>query len=110
MGRTKMQKLIAISLTVVLLALACGSAAFAGSTEESMPNRQSQTEDIPVILDVLILRPVGLVACVVGLAAAVIALPFAIPSGSMDHVSQDLIQEPFYYTFKRPLGKNMPRE
>jgi hypothetical protein len=104
-----MKKIIAICLTAVLLELACGSAAFAGSQEESMPNRQSQADDIPVIIDVLILRPVGLVACVVGLAAAVIALPFAIPSGSMDQVSQALIQEPFYYTFKRPLGKNMPR-
>jgi hypothetical protein len=105
-----MKKRIAIFLTVALLMSACGQAAFAGRTEESMPDRQSQADDIPVIIDVLILRPVGLVGCVVGLVAAVIALPFAIPSGSMDQVSQALIQEPFYYTFKRPLGKNMPRE
>jgi hypothetical protein len=104
-----MKKKIAIFLTVTLLLSACGSAAFAGNMEETMPNRQSQAEDIPVFFDVLILRPLGLVGCAVGLAAAVIALPFAIPSGSMDQVSQALIQEPFYYTFQRPIGKNMPQ-
>jgi len=105
-----MKKIIAICLIATLLVSVCGSAAFAGGTEESMQNRKSEAEDIPVIIDVLILRPVGLVGCVVGLAAAVIALPFAIPSGSMNKVSQTLIREPFYYTFKRPLGKNMPEE
>ena len=103
-----MKKIMAICLTAALLWPACGSAVFAGNTEESIPEEQIETEDIPVIIDVLILRPVGLASCVVGLAAAVIALPFAIPSGSMKKVSQALIEEPFYYTFKRPLGKNMP--
>jgi hypothetical protein len=104
-----MKKTIAICLTAALLLSACGPTVFAGSPEEAMPERQNGTDDIPVIIDVLLLRPLGLVGCVVGLAAAVIALPFAIPSGSMDKVSQALIREPFYYTFKRPLGKNMPR-
>jgi hypothetical protein len=106
----KMKKMIAIFLTAVLLMTVCGPAAFAGSPEGSMPDRQSEAEDIPVIIDVLVLRPAGLVACVVGLVSALIALPFAIPSDSMDEVSQVLIQEPYDYTFKRPLGKNIQKE
>ena len=93
---------------VVLLTLPAATVAAAAGAEGMTPVPQSEAEEIPVIIDVLILRPAGLVACVVGLAAAVIALPFAIPSGSMDKVSRALIQEPFVYTFKRPLGKNMP--
>ena len=105
-----MKKIIAILLTVVMLTSACGSAAFASTREEAVAARQSQAEDIPVIIDILVLRPAGLVACALGLVSALIALPFAIPSDSMDTVSRVLIQEPFHYTFKRPLGKNLPQD
>jgi len=64
-------------------------------------------EEIPVVIDVLFLRPAGLVACVAGLAATVVALPFALPSGSMDQVYQALIADPFYFTFKRPIGQGI---
>lgn len=103
-----MRNIIAIFLAVVLLVPACGSATFALATEETIQVRQGEVEEIPVIIDVLVLRPAGLVACALGLTAALIALPFAIPSDSMDKVSEVLINEPFYYTFKRPLGKNLP--
>jgi len=108
--RVEMKKKIIICLTLMLLLSFCGSATLAGSRDEVMPVRQGEAEDIPVAFDVLLLRPLGLVSCVVGLAAAVIALPFAIPSDSTDKVSQALIKEPFDYTFKRPLGKNGPPE
>lgn len=105
-----MKKMITIFLAVVILMLTCGSSAFTLAAEETVLTRQGEAEDIPVIIDVLVLRPAGLVACALGLVSAVIALPFAIPSHSMDKVSKVLIQEPFYYTFKRPLGKNLPRD
>ena len=107
--RVGMKEMIAIFLTVVMLTSSCGSAVFASTREEGVAARQNQAEDIPVIIDVLVLRPAGLVACALGLVSALIALPFAIPSDSMDTVSRVLIQEPFYYTFKRPLGKNLPQ-
>lgn len=109
MGATN-EKKIAFPLAAILLMMACGPVAFAGSPEGSLPNQQMVAEDVPVIIDVRVLRPTGLVACVVGLVSALIALPFAIPSDSMDQVSQVLIQEPYDYTFKRPLGKNIAKE
>jgi len=108
--RAGMKKMVAIFLTVTLLMSICGLAAFASTREEAVAARQNQAEDIPVIIDVLVLRPAGLVACALGLVSALIALPFAVPSDSMDTVSRVLIQEPFYYTFKRPLGKNLPQD
>jgi hypothetical protein len=57
-----------------------------------------------IIVDALVLRPAGIAAIGVGLVGAVIALPFAALSGSADRVTQRLIMEPFYYTFKRPIG------
>ncbi len=61
-----------------------------------------------VFYDVIILRPAGLIACVAGLAASIIALPFSLPSGSQDKVFKFLIVDPFEYTFKRPVGKIDP--
>ncbi|PKN33327.1 MAG: hypothetical protein CVU61_14010 [Deltaproteobacteria bacterium HGW-Deltaproteobacteria-19] len=66
-----------------------------------------QMEEIPAFIDVVFLRPAGVVACIAGLAATVLALPFALPSGSMDKVTKALINDPFYFTFKRPIGEGV---
>jgi hypothetical protein len=92
-------------LAASMIWAACGPA-FAEGSGRATPALYEGEDDIPVIYDVLIMRPLGLAACIVGLAAAVVALPFAIPSGSTDKVYQALIVDPFHYTFKRPLGKN----
>ena len=57
-----------------------------------------------VIADAVIVRPVGIAAMVVGVAGAIVALPFAATSNSMDTIKQALILKPFDYTFRRPLG------
>ncbi len=63
--------------------------------------------DIPIdstLFDLLILRPMGIAACAVGLATSVVALPFVATSGSGAEVEKRLIVEPFEYTFRRPIG------
>jgi hypothetical protein len=56
------------------------------------------------LFDLLILRPMGIAACAVGIATSIWALPFAAMSGSGAEVGEKLIIEPFEYTFKRPIG------
>ena len=78
--------------------------AYAGTT-----TRYSEQDrgDIPVdntLFDLLILRPMGIAACAVGLATSVVALPFAATSGSAAEIGDKLITEPFEYTFRRPIG------
>ncbi|MGH8717391.1 MAG: hypothetical protein ACREV0_00355 [Burkholderiales bacterium] len=58
-----------------------------------------------MLVDIVIARPLGLVATVVGAAAWVVSLPFSLPSGSADEAAQALIVDPARYTFKRPLGE-----
>jgi hypothetical protein len=58
-----------------------------------------------IIADVLIMRPIGMVACVVGLVGAAVAWPFAAMTNSCDRVCNQLIHKPFNYTFARPLGQ-----
>ncbi len=100
-----MKRWIVIILAFAVVTAPCGPA-FAEGVDRQIPVRESGEDDIPIIIDVLILRPVGLATCVIGLAASIVAMPFAIPSNSTEKVYRALIAEPFYYTFKRPLGKN----
>jgi hypothetical protein len=57
-----------------------------------------------VLSDILILRPLGIAGMALGTAGAVVATPFALPSGSMGEVGRTLIICPYDFTFNRPLG------
>jgi hypothetical protein len=99
-----MRKLVMIGLLVLLSISLIQIPAFAGT-----PTRYSIDErgDIPLdstLFDLIILRPVGIAACAVGLAASVIAFPFALTTGAGAEVGDKLITEPFDYTFRRPIG------
>ena len=57
-----------------------------------------------VVADVLFARPVSLVSVVFGTVMFFVALPFSIPSGSVEKSGKLLMADPFEYTFFRPLG------
>src|SRR3569832_610286 len=57
-----------------------------------------------MVVDAVVMRPLGLAATVVGTVLTVVALPFTIPSGSVETSARQLILRPADYTFKRPLG------
>lgn len=75
--------------------------------EPGAPPPDSRCDSPPgevVLLDALVVRPIGIGACAVGLVGALLTMPFAAMSHSTDRVQQSLIREPFEYTFTRPLG------
>ena len=57
-----------------------------------------------MVLDLLLLRPLGLLVTGVGSVAFVVSLPFTLPSGSAGAAACELVREPLAYTFSRPLG------
>ena len=57
--------------------------------------------------DLLIARPGGLAATVLGAAVFVVGLPFTLINGSTEQAAQKLVVEPAQYTFTRPLGQDM---
>lgn len=59
--------------------------------------------------DLIAVRPLGLVATILGAATFLVALPFTIPSGSVGSSAKVLIGEPFQYTFTRPLGQSQAK-
>lgn len=57
-----------------------------------------------MVLDLLILRPLGLLATGIGSVAFVVSLPFTLPSASAGAAACELVTRPLAYTFSRPLG------
>jgi hypothetical protein len=99
MRKTRVRKIIAVLLAVLLSMAATAVAAEADS--------DSVTGDkgTDMLVDLVVMRPLGVAATVVGAAAFVVGLPFTVPSGSVGKSACVLVTRPADYTFKRPLGE-----
>ena len=58
-----------------------------------------------MIYDVLVVRPVGMVATAVGSLFWLVGLPFSASGDNVDTATEKLVKEPAKYTFDRPLGE-----
>jgi len=94
--RTAVVLFVALSLILVPLA---GSVI--ADDEMEAPDRSAEG----MIFDAVILRPVGLVATVLGSALWVVALPFSLLGGNTAEATEKLVKAPAAYTFQRPLGE-----
>jgi hypothetical protein len=87
-----MKKIVVLLLTFIIFSTA--SLAFA--TEED--------DDLNVVIDAAMVRPLGLVSIVVGASIFIVSLPFTAVSGDIDKSADVFIVNPINFTFKRPLG------
>ena len=85
-------------ITIACLFLALTSGHVSGVLPEERPEAFAMIIDVPV-------RVLGLGLMVVGTAFFIVALPFALTSGSTGDTWDALVVEPFQFTFTRPLGK-----
>lgn len=79
----------------------------AGPLHAQQPYTTSAPSAGAIIADVVLARPAGLAATVVGSAVFLVALPFALLTGSTDVAAERLVVEPASYTFARPLGEDL---
>ena len=86
----------------LLLAVALHFPASAAFAQEHGTISGDRSTDMA--LDLIVVRPIGLVASVIGTAGFVLALPFTLPSGSAGETAHEWIAAPLEYTFNRPLG------
>ena len=75
-----------------------------------MASAEEYSEDLSdkggyMVGDLLVIRPVGIVATAVGTVVYVISLPFSLAGGNEEEARQKLLIEPAEYTFTRPLGE-----
>ena len=85
-------------LTIACLFLAFTAGNVSGAFPEERPAAFAMVIDVPI-------RILSLGLAVVGTAFFIVALPFALSSGSTGDAWDALVAEPFQFTFTRPLGK-----
>lgn len=94
---------LAVAAALALTLAACATTAPpAGAPPRPEPVLGDRGADMAV--DLIVVRPLGLVGTVLGAAGFVVALPFTLPSGSAAETAREWVGRPFEYTFNRPLG------
>jgi hypothetical protein len=58
-----------------------------------------------MLVDGIVVRPLGIVATLLGGAIFVVTIPFSALGGNVSEAGQSLVAEPARMTFKRPLGE-----
>ena len=94
MNRANIFKIITIAC--LFFALSAGNVS--GVLPEERPAAFAMIIDVPI-------RILSLGLAMVGTAFFIVALPFALSSGSTGDAWDALVAEPFQLTFTRPLGK-----
>ena len=86
------------TITIACLFFALSAANVSGALPEERPEAFAMVIDVPI-------RILSLGLAMVGTAFFIVALPFAMSSGSTGDTLDALVAEPFQFTFTRPLGK-----
>jgi hypothetical protein len=90
--------------TAMLVIVTLVGMTFAGAAGAAVIGEDRQVTAGKMAADALLVRPLGLVATVVGSVLFVVALPFSALGGNIDEVGQRLVVDPALFTFKRPVG------
>ena len=85
-------------VAVVLVLLLVSSAAVCAQPRE---------EESLVIPDLILGKPVGFAALVLGTATYVVTLPVTLPCGWQGKASESLVKKPYRFTFQRDLGEDL---
>lgn len=94
------RKFSIVLLVVAALAIVPAGMAAAGT----MDYRDAQTEAGAMAGDILIARPLGIVATVAGFGLFVVSAPFSALGGNFGEAWGALVVYPAKFTFTRPLG------
>jgi hypothetical protein len=97
-----MGKALARSMTATAFAAFIASTPVAGEGRDE-PVTGDKGSDM--LIDLVVLRPIGAVVTVIGAAAFVISLPFTVPTGTVGEAGREMVGKPAEYTFNRPLGE-----
>ena len=103
MQQTAKRAIILIIMSVLIIT-PFGTAISQENTDQEVFTEEKDTTAGFMTLDLLLVRPCGLAATVLGTAVFVVALPFTAISGDTKKSYEKLMKEPAKYTFDRPLG------
>ncbi len=88
-----------VVLFVLLVSLFVVSVSYSGGWNQDEPNYGNGEQFHAA--DLLIARPLGVLASAAGTAIFLVSLPFTIPTGSVDRAAQIFIVNPLKFSFSR---------
>lgn len=93
-------------ILIMLAAFSCGFFVFPAFAEDDMekPDYRATGNGDAMLVDLILLRPLGLASIGFGFAATVVGLPFSIIANNTREVGDAMLTETTNYTFVRPLG------
>jgi hypothetical protein len=66
-------------------------------------NEDDPTTDEWSMIDILIARPMGIAAGIIGTGFFILSLPFTIPTNSVGNAAEMFVVRPFKFSFTRPI-------
>lgn len=102
---TNVTRFAALLLAFALI-LSGGFAASAATEQEA--NEAERPTVVAMLIDGVVMRPLGLLATAAGMVMWVVTLPVSATLGSAGDARDVLVDEPARFTFKRSLG-DFPR-
>lgn len=95
------KSLMACVLTIALIL----SPLCALAEKADQESYKESNDPMAMTLDLVIARPVGLVAMLAGTVLFVVSVPFSALGGNTEEAWDSLVVSPAEYTFQRPLGE-----
>ena len=90
--------------SIVLFIIAALVVSVAGPSARAQDYKETERSGEKMTVDILLLRPAGILATAGGALIFVISVPFSALGGNTKESYEELVKEPARYTFKRPLG------
>ena len=97
--RTTIRNIMGGMVIAALILVPLGSTAMA-QTPVQAPKPSAESMSI----DLIVLRPLGIVSLVAGTAIFVVSLPFSALGGNVGQAGEKLVKDPAKFTFGRKLG------
>jgi hypothetical protein len=91
----------------VLLLFYCSTTPLLGQGKDALAEYDRQPaapSGEAMAADVLVVRPISILALACGIVVSVAATPFAVASGTAPEVYGRLVGGPFNFAFRRPVG------
>lgn len=98
--RTTIKRFVLAGLISSLILSPFSAAAIAGEFYNNLDEKGGY-----MAADLLVIRPMGIVATTVGSILYVVSLPFSLAGGNQPEAYEKMVLEPARYTFTRPLGE-----
>lgn len=93
-----------ITSFLLILSISLSSLSIVNAAKDKI-SRQEQPDPVVMTADLVLCRPLGLVAMLGGTVVFVVSSPFSALGGNIDEAWDSLVVIPAEYTFSRPLGQ-----